>query len=247
MQNEAKWKPSKYVYRRGRLIASRNPKEVGISSRLIADLSAGFLDGILRQHVKGRVLDLGCGKVPLYEVYRYSATEVVCVDWANTLHKNDYLDREVDLSGDLPFSDREFDTIILSDVLEHIPVPERLWKEMARILSREGKIIVNVPFYYWIHEQPYDYYRYTEFALRRFVEGSGLRLIQLEPIGGAPEVMADIFAKNVLPLPKLGPPIAMMTQALTLALMRTKLGKKISAVTSGSFPLGYFLVAERRC
>ena len=76
----------------------------------------------------------------------------------------------------LPFGDSEFDTIILSDVLEHIPVPEHLWKEMARILSRNGKIIMNVPFYYCLHEAPHDCSRYTEFALRRFVEMSGLRL-----------------------------------------------------------------------
>ena len=30
----------------------------------------------------------------------------------------------------LPFDDAEFDTIILSDVLEHIPSPEKLWGEM---------------------------------------------------------------------------------------------------------------------
>ena len=108
------------------------------------------------------------------------------------------------MTKELPFDDNEFDTIILSDVLEHIPVPEQLWNEMTRILAHNGKIIMNVPFYYWLHEEPYDYYRYTEFALRRYVEMSALNLILLEPLGGAPEVMADIFAKNISLLPKLG-------------------------------------------
>ena len=245
MRNQGQWKPSKYIYKKGKLIASRDPKEVGFGSRLIVDLIAGLYASNLRQHAKGKLLDLGCGKVPLYAAYREFVTENICVDWGNTIHKNEYLDYELDLIKNLPFRDNEFDTIILSDVLEHIPVPEQLWKEMARILSRNGKIIMNVPFYYWLHEQPHDYYRYTEFALRRFVETSGLRLIQLESIGGAPEVMSDIFAKNILRLPKLGRSLALVAQRLTLSFIRTKFGKKVSEATSSSFPLGYFLVAEK--
>src|SRR4029077_560045 len=139
----------------------------------------------------------------------------------NTEHKNRHLDRELDLTNNLPFRDDEFDTIILSDVLEHIPVPEHLWKEMARILSKNGKIIMNVPVFYWLHEEPYDYYRYTEFALRRFVEISGMRLIQLTSIGGAPEIIADLFAKNILRLPKLGYAASLFTQWCAWNFIRT--------------------------
>jgi hypothetical protein len=72
MQNQEKWKPSKYVYQKGELIASRDPKEVSIDSMLNVDLIAGFYDRNLRQHAKGRLLDLSCGKVPLYWAYRES-------------------------------------------------------------------------------------------------------------------------------------------------------------------------------
>jgi hypothetical protein len=116
---------------------------------------------------------------------------------------------------------------------------------MARILATNGKIIMNVPMYYWLHEEPHDYYRYTEYALRRFVETSGLRLIKLEPIGGVPEVMADIFAKNIVNLPVLGRPLAVAAQWLTSCFVKTKLGKKLSRATGTKFPLGYFLIAEK--
>lgn len=245
MKNKDKWQPSKYVYRNGKLIASRDTKEVGVGSRLIADLIAEIYDKNLRQHAKGKLLDLGCGKVPLFLAYESYVTDNVCVDWENSLHKNEYLDFECDLTEILPFSDEEFDTIILSDVLEHMPQPEYLWQELSRILSMDGKIIMNVPFYYWVHEQPYDYYRYTEFALRRFVEGSELRLLQLDSVGGVPEILADIFAKNMLRLPKIGGLLAMFTQWLTGRFIRTKLGGRVSDATKDSFPLGYFLIAEK--
>ena len=148
MRNRDKWRPSKYIYQNGKLIASRDPKEVGVGSRLIVDLIAEIYDNNLRQHARGKLLDLGCGKVPLFSAYKDYVTDNICVDWENTLHKNEYLDSECDLTKTLPFKDGEFDTIILSDVLEHIPQPEHLWKEMSRSLSIGGKIIINVPFYY---------------------------------------------------------------------------------------------------
>jgi len=212
---------------------------------LIADLVAAIYDCDLRQHAKGKLLDLGCGEVPLFFAYKDFITENICVDWGNTPHKNAYLDLECDLTQVLPFGDGEFNTIILSDVLEHIPRPANLWKEMSRVLAVNGKIILNVPFYYWLHESPHDYYRYTEFALRRFVEDSGLRLIQLDAIGGAPEIMCDIFAKTVLRVPGIGRPVSMFSQWFTSAFVRTKLGRKISEATREGFPFGYFLVAEK--
>lgn len=245
MQNQEKWKPSKFIYKNGKLIASKDAKEVNIGSRLNVELIADFYQSNLRHHAKGKLLDLGCGKVPLYAAYKEFITDNICVDWSNTFHKNEYLDYELDLTKKLPFNDNEFDTIILSDVLEHIPVPELLWREMTRILTMNGKIIMNVPFYYWLHEQPHDYYRYTEFALRRFAQNCGLRLVQLEPTGGAPEIMTDIFAKNILRLPKVGRSLALIAQWVTLRFIRTKLGKRISVATSSNFPLGYFLVAEK--
>lgn len=246
MKNSDKWQPSKYIYKKGKLIASRDRKEVGIASRLVADTVARLYDKYLRQHASGKLLDLGCGKVPLYNAYKDYITNNICVDWENTLHKNDYLDFECDLTKDLPFENSEFDTIILSDVLEHIPQPENLWKEMARILAVNGKLIVNVPFYYCIHEQPHDYYRYTEFALRRFIDNSGLTLVQLERIGGSPEILADFLAKQVQSIPLIGVRLAILIQYLTGAFVKTAFGKRISENRSEVFPLGYFLVAEKK-
>jgi hypothetical protein len=116
---------------------------------------------------------------------------------------------------------------------------------MARVLSPEGKLIMNLPFYYWLHEQPYDYYRYTQFALKRFIERSGMRLLQLQETGGSPEVLADVFAKNAIHLPVIGTPIAMLTQWAVSTFTHTSLGRRISVATGRLFPLGYFLIAEK--
>src|SRR5688572_2754762 len=127
MKNESKWQPSKFVIRNGNLVASRDPRHVSVSSRLNADLVAQCYDENLKAHARGRLLDLGCGAVPLYEVYKERVTAIVCVDWGNTLHNREYVDYELDLTQPLPFGNGVFDTVILADVLEHIPTPELLW------------------------------------------------------------------------------------------------------------------------
>ncbi len=245
MRNENAWVPSKYVYHRGKLIASRNKREVQVGSRLFADINAGLFSSIIPRYAKGNLVDLGCGKVPLYGTYRKFVAGITCIDWKDTLHKNEYLDFECDLSSKIPVSDNSFDTIILSDVLEHIAEPENLWKEMSRILVTGGKVILSVPFYYSLHEVPNDYYRYTEYALKRFAQLTRFKILYLKSIGGAPEVIADIISKHIQRIPVFGTLLAASMQALTLFFVKTSLGKMISEKSSRQFPFGYFLVAEK--
>jgi len=96
-------------------MSSRDPKEVGVSSRLMADIVAAHYDLHLKQHVSGKLIDLGCGKVPLYAAYKDLSASWVCVDWGNALQENIHLDFECDLNQPLPFAAGEFNTVILSD------------------------------------------------------------------------------------------------------------------------------------
>jgi SAM-dependent methyltransferase len=241
MHNPETWQPSKYVYRYGKLRASRNPAHVSVYSLLMVDILAEFFDRYLNtRHVGGALLDLGCGRVPLYHCYSQMAVTVTCVDW-----KGDHLDLKHDLSRPLPYKNQQFNTIIASDVLEHLPAPERFWREMARVLAPGGTIIISVPFLYPVHEAPHDFYRYTAFALRRFVKTAGLELVGIESLGGAPEVLASIFAKTVNRVPIVGIHAARFAQWFVWHFRRTRLGRRVTHSTMGDFPLGYFLLAQK--
>lgn len=245
VKNADKWSPSKFVYRKGRLVSSRNPDEVRVASRLMVDRIAALYETHIPEHVRGRLVDLGSGKVPLWDTYRNYATEVVCVDWENSLHPNRHLDYQCDLSQKLPFKDREFDTVILSDVIEHIPQPDTLWKEMARILAPNGKALINTPFYYPLHETPHDYYRYTEYALRRFARLAGFEVLLLKPMGGVPEILADLLARQVQFIPGVGRGLAVVIQGIFRVFTGTALGRMASEKTSRAFPFGYFMVVKK--
>jgi SAM-dependent methyltransferase len=241
LKNSESWHPTKFEIRKSRLRASRNRAYLGVGSRLVADRVAELYDASIEQHATGRLLDLGCGQVPLFGAYQAFISSSTCVDWIRGVHT----DIECDLSQPLPLSDSEYDTILVSDVLEHVPDPGLLWREIARVIAPGGKVIVNVPFMYWIHEDPHDYYRYTSFALERFVQLNSFRLLELRTTGGVVEVLADITGKLLVKLPIVGMRLTAGVQATTFAFGRTGVGRTVAEVSGRHFPLGYFLVAQR--
>jgi SAM-dependent methyltransferase len=198
------------------------------------------------QYARGRLLDLGCGKVPLYGLYREKVQEITCVDWTSSLHGTKHLDVACDLNQPIPLPAESFDTILLSDVLEHLHEPEHACREVARLLAPGGHLLMNVPFFYGIHEAPFDYYRYTEFGLRRLIERAGLELISVDALGGIADIFADLSAKTMSRLPAFGRPAAWVMQHAAHTLGRTQLGAKLRERSGQRTPLGYFLVARRR-
>lgn len=245
MQHPERWTPSKYVLHGRRWRASRDARVLGVGSWLVADLVVALYAEALPRYARGRLADLGCGAVPLYGCYRSLVDTVCCVDWPHSFHDDSHVDVPADLGQPLPLPTAGFDTLLLSDVLEHVPEPALLWREMARLLVPGGHLLLNVPFLYGLHELPHDYARYTETALRRFATAAGFELRELVPVGGSLHVMADLLAKHLAKLPALGSPLARALQQSVRALDRTTAGRRFAATSAQRFPLGYFLVARR--
>jgi SAM-dependent methyltransferase len=133
----------------------------------------------------------------------------------------------------------------LTDVLEHVFKPWQVIAEVSRTLKSGGKMILAVPFYYWIHERPHDYFRYTEFALRRVCEENHLEVLRLEPYGGVPEIVCDIASKT-LATTRLGRILCSILLRAAIPMLRVNLIRWISKRTCRLFPIGYCLVALKR-
>lgn len=230
MRNENQWRPTKFVLHNGIWRGSRDRRHVARSSRLMCDRAAAAYVDALNAHAKGALLDLGCGEVPLYGAYRHLVDSTTCVDWGDSPH----LDHEVDLVKEpLPFAQDSFDTILATDLLEHMPYPDRLFSEMARVLRPGGVLIVGVPFYYWIHAQPHDYHRYTEFRLRLFCDDHGLEVEECRPYGGGLDVVADTVGKML----SMTTPTRLISGFPAAVLRRP-------GVRPSAMPLGYLMVGR---
>src|SRR6185436_13602663 len=136
MKAEASWTPTKFAHDGERL--SVGPS-VSPGTWLMTRLVAEAYDRELRRHARGRLVDLGCGTVPLYAAYRPLVSSITCVDWGGSRHGAEYRDLDCDLNEPLPFANASFDTALLSDVLEHVRMPELLLGEIRRILSPGGR------------------------------------------------------------------------------------------------------------
>lgn len=249
MKNSNSWKETKFTSSSQGYSLVSDPsysvsvdcKNVAISSRFIAAIQLEVYRQAIEKHAHGILLDLGCGNVPLYGLYKNRVIDNICIDWDSSLHENPYLDIVADLNSGIPTESDYFDTILSTDVLEHIAQPDLMMREISRVLKPGGKLILTVPFFYWLHETPYDYFRYTEFSLRMFCEKNKMDILSLSPYGGALEVILDIIAKQIPRFRFL----SLVHFRLSKILMQSSLGQKISSKTAKKFPLGYCLVAQK--
>lgn len=242
MKNEAAWKPSKFILVDGNVKANPDPNCVAISSRLNVNLLGTALQRVLSNFACGSLLDLGCGRAPLFAQYRDLVTEVVCVDWVNSAHDSSHVDIAADLNLPIPIDADRFDTVLLTDVLEHIAAPEDLLGETRRVLRTGGYLIGSVPFLYRLHEEPHDHYRYTIHALRRLATKHGFAIDTLEPYGVGTDVLFDVLGKLIEPLHwRIGPRLAGWTQMLGLLVRKSAIGRQCNE-HSQNMPLGYVFV-----
>lgn len=120
------------------------------------------LESALRTYAAGTLLDLGCGNAPYQPWYRDPVTQIVRADHPPVSRATD-----VGCSAEaLPFRDASFDTILCTQVLEHVPRPWIVASEIARTLRPGGYLILSCPQYWPEHEKPHDFFRYTRFGLQ---------------------------------------------------------------------------------
>jgi SAM-dependent methyltransferase len=97
--------------------------------------------------------------------------EYLTVDWVGSMYETSP-DITATAEG-IPVDDANFDAVVLTEVLEHVPDPVAALREQWRILKPGGRILVTVPFVWHLHELPNDYARYAPAALERFAAEAG--------------------------------------------------------------------------
>jgi len=84
----------------------------------------------------------------------------------------------------IPVEDARFDAVVFTQVMEHLPEPHLVLAELNRVLKPGGRMFFSAPLFYQEHEQPYDYYRYTQFALKFMFDRAGLQVAELRWLEG---------------------------------------------------------------
>jgi SAM-dependent methyltransferase len=138
-----------------------------------------------RDLIGGTLLDAGAGNQPYGTWYAPLVKRAVSVDAAPILGLN-----ALAMVDHLPFADGRFDTVLATEVLEHVDDAERAVAEIYRVLRPGGHVLATVPYLYPTHEPPYDFRRFTHYGLRRLLERHGFTDVEVTSKGGAGALVA---------------------------------------------------------
>lgn len=141
-------------------------------------------------YMTGKCMDFGCGIQPykrLLPAVEYVGVEI---ETENKRKGVIYYD-----GHKLPFKNEVFDSVISSQVFEHVANIDEIVVELKRVLKSGGVMLITVPFAYPRHCEPFDYRRWTLQGIKIFFEEAGFEFIESEASSGYWECIAQF--KNV--------------------------------------------------
>jgi SAM-dependent methyltransferase len=133
-------------------------------------------------YIHGMLLDFGCGRKPYKNLFTVDQYVGVDIEVSGHSHTNSEIDVFYD-GKTIPFPDKTFDSFLCSEVFEHLFNMEEILTEIHRVTKPGGRGLITVPFAWPEHEVPYDYARYTSFAMRTILEKKGFNILSLEKNG----------------------------------------------------------------
>jgi SAM-dependent methyltransferase len=80
----------------------------------------------------------------------------------------------------LGIADATFEVVLCTEVLEHLPEPQKAIDEMFRVLKPGGELLLTTRFLFPIHDAPHDYFRYTKYGLRHLLRRFDILELQEE-------------------------------------------------------------------
>lgn len=196
------------------------------------------VEDALNRVKSGRLLDLGCGTKP----FRRPGVEWVGFD----VEGNPFAD-VVGSATKLPFPDASFDYVLSTQVLEHVEDPQRMLFECARVLHPGGMLILSAPQYWELHEQPHDYFRFTEYGLRVLLDRAGFTVSDIRREGCGVKLAALAFNSAVAQIGGLPNPTWLKALKAPIYLAVNVATLLLAVVLSNRNDVqNYTLIAERR-
>lgn len=128
--------------------------------------------------------DFSGNREEIYHEKFFNECQYDAVDfWKNNFI---YEDKPTENAHTLPFPDESFDVLVTTKyIMEHISEPEKVVSEFYRVLKPGGEAYVTSALIRRQHQAPYDYFRYTEYALDYLFKKVGFDELKITHAGGA--------------------------------------------------------------
>jgi len=194
--------------------------------------------------LNGRVLDLGGDKNAEYQKLLKGNFEIFNVNFSQKAEPDLLHDLEV---TPLPLASESFDAVLLINVIEHIFNYQALLSEANRLLKKDGKLVIAIPFMFPVHPSPRDFNRFTGDALKLILEKYDFKNTEIHPLGGGVFTTRTLFLHRLLPQPfrwfygLVAFPVARVNDYL-FTKVANLLGKSYKY---SDYALGYCVVAQK--
>ena len=143
-----------------------------------------------------RVLDVGCGGQPFRPRLEHMGYQYVGVDAQDP---RGIVDHILEIDREIPselLARGPFDLVLCTEVLEHVAEWDPAFANLNRLLRPGGRLIITCPHFYILHEQPYDFWRPTLFALRLYARKHGFSELVMDQLGTSWDVLGTILGAN---------------------------------------------------
>lgn len=125
----------------------------------------------------GVVLDFGSGSQPYRHLLK-NCSKYVSLEYDTPQNRERKVANIFYDGQSIPVEDSSYDGILSTQTLEHVPNPEIIVAEWARVLKEGGMLLITMPFMWPEHEMPYDFQRYSSNGLRLLLEKSGFEIVE---------------------------------------------------------------------
>jgi SAM-dependent methyltransferase len=191
----------------------------------------------------GDLLDIGCGSMPYRSVVEAQGASYSGVDIEARTEGVQMIKSATDMSS---LDGASFDSVLCSEVLEHIAEPQRALQEIGRVVRPGGSLILTVPFLGRLHEEPVDFFRYTEHGLRSLLEKAGFEIESIEITGSIFSLLGHQVSSAFV-VGAWVPGLKWIALALnaTAVVGPARLADALLGPLRRKLPLGYVVIARR--
>jgi SAM-dependent methyltransferase len=143
----------------------------------------------------GKAVDMGCGGQPFRTLlqdigYSYCGVDVnpdggppvdvLCA-------ADEQLPEELLYRG-------PFDFLLCTEVIEHLADWHTAFANFGLLLASGGRALITAPYFYQLHEEPYDFWRPTLHAIDYYARRTGLRPLYRQAAGDGWDVLGTMLA-----------------------------------------------------
>jgi len=156
----------------------------------------------------------------------------------------------IDQKKYLSITDKKYkaDLIIVPNLIHHIPYHSSFFKNLKKILNKNGRIYVFEPLVRELHQSPDDYLRFTPFGLKTIFKDLGYKNINYTLEGGPFSVISYCYDQALQYLPK---KIQNIEKNYFFNMLLPKLNKYEKTYKKNlnrshtSFPMSYSIIAKK--